>query len=384
MGASPASSSSDIRRILFVDVSARSGGAERSLDELIAAIAAEDLANVAVASARRGIQVPCSTFTIPSIRPRRISHPIAFMRSAAALLKARSAIAEAVASFKPDVIVANGIAAALALPRKRIAANQSVWIVRDMPRAPWATLAARRSDIIAAISPPVAETCAGVLPKSMRGKITLLGNGIDISRFPFRPNKTAIRSKLGLPEDVSIVGMVANLVPWKRHDAFLSLAAKLRDIRDATGRQIICVVAGSDLFGEHEAYRRQLRRIADDAGIGDRFLWVEDADGTDVIPAIDILVHPALGEPFGRVVCEAMASGTPVIARDSAGPASIIDNGATGLLAASDDEMAALAARLIAHPETTDEIAHAARSRVEASYTAAHVAHRLLQICRFK
>lgn len=378
---SRASSSSDIPRILFVDVSAHLGGAERSLDELIAAIVADKLADVAVATARRGIQFPCPTFAIPPVRPRRMSHPIAFMRSAAALLKVRSAIAEAVASFKPGVIVANGIAAALALPRKRIAANQFVWIVRDMPRAPWATLAARRSDIIAAISPPVAEACAGVLPKSMRGKITLLGNGIDISRFPFRPNKTAIRSKLGLPADVSIVGMVANLVPWKRHDAFLSLAAKLRDIRDATGRQIICVVAGSDLFGEHEAYRRQLRGMVTDAGLDDALVWIEDADGADVIPALDLLVHPALNEPFGRVICEAMASGTLVVARDSAGPATIISNGKTGFLARDDSAMASIVMRAIANPHVNEEMLTAARASVEAMQTSHHVAQRLMQIC---
>ena len=380
MGASPASSSSDIPRILFLDVSSHTGGAERSLDELVAAIVAEGLAEVAVATARSGVDLPCPTFAIPSVRPRRMSHPISFMRSAVALFKARSAIAGATEAFSPNVVVANGIAAALALPRACTNGQRTVWIVRDMPRAPWSAIAAKRSGTVAAISPPVAETCAGVLPKSMRGKITLLGNGIDISRFPFRPNKTAIRSKLGLPADVSIVGMVANLVPWKRHDAFLSLAAKLSDIRDATGRQIICVVAGSDLFGEHEAYRRQLRRMAADAGIGDRFLWVEDADGTDVIPAIDILVHPALGEPFGRVVCEAMASGTPVVARASAGPASIIENGVTGYLGESDDEMASIVARLVTHPEMSKDIVIAARSKVEATYTAPKVASRLMSI----
>lgn len=381
MGASPASSSSDVPRILFADVSARLGGAERSLDELIAAIAAEGLADVALATPRTMTHPPYPVFGMQPVRPRRMIHPIAFMRAAIATIRARSAIAAAADAFKADLIVANGIAAALALPRMRATRCKTVWVVRDMPRAPWAVLAAMRSCTVAAISPPVAESCAGVLPKSLCGRIALLGNGINMARFPFRPDKAAKRLALGLPVDATIVGMVANLVPWKRHDAFISLAEKLQDVRDGAGREILWVMAGADLFGEHTAYRNHLHRMAEDAGIGDRVTWLEDADGADLIPALDILVHPALGEPFGRVVCEAMASGTPVIARDSAGPASIIDNGATGLLAASDDEMAALAARLITHPETADEIVPAARSRVEASYTASHVAHRLLQIC---
>lgn len=378
---SRASSSSDIPRILFVDVSAHLGGAERSLDELIAAIVADKLADVAVATARRGIQFPCPTFTIPPVRPRRMSHPIAFMRSVAALFKARPAITEAATSFDPDVIVANGIAAALVLPRKRIAAKQSVWIVRDMPRAPWASFAARRSDVIAAISPPVAEACAEVLPRSLHGSIALLGNGIDIARFPFRPGKASKRLALGLPADATLVGMVANLVPWKRHDVFIDMAAKLRDLRDKAGRRLVWVVAGSDLFGEHEAYRRQLRGMVADAGLDDALVWIEDADGADVIPALDLLVHPALNEPFGRVICEAMASGTLVVARDSAGPATIISNGKTGFLARDDSAMASIVMRAIANPHVNEEMLTAARASVEAMHTSHHVAQRLMQIC---
>lgn len=310
-----------------------------------------------------------------------MTHPVAFLRSATALLKARSALSAAADAFGADIIVANGIVAALALPRMRTARRKTIWIVRDMPRAPWAALAAMRSDAVAAISPPVAEACAQTLPASLRGRVALLGNGIDVSRFPFRPDKTAKRLSLGLPVDATIVGMAANLVPWKRHEAFLAIAARLRDVRDSSGRPAAWVVAGADLFGEHAAYRRRLRQMAKDAGIGDRVAWLEDADGADVIPALDILVHPAVGEPFGRVICEAMAAGTIVVARDSAGPASIIGNGATGFLAGSDDEMALIVERLIAHPETAGGIGESARASVEASYTATRVAHQLQRLC---
>ena len=53
--------------------------------------------------------------------------------------------------------------------------------------------------------------------------------------------------------------------------------------------------------------------------------------------ALDALLVPSHGEPFGRVVVEAMAAGTPVIASAEAGPAEIIENGVNGLLADAND-----------------------------------------------
>jgi len=46
----------------------------------------------------------------------------------------------------------------------------------------------------------------------------------------------------------------------------------------------------------------------------------------------DIFCFPTLGEPFGKVVLEAMACGKPVIASNVGGPAEIIENERTGFL----------------------------------------------------
>ncbi len=47
---------------------------------------------------------------------------------------------------------------------------------------------------------------------------------------------------------------------------------------------------------------------------------------------IDVLVHPAIDEPFGRVMIEAMAMEKPVVAYNCGGPKEIILNGETGFL----------------------------------------------------
>lgn len=51
----------------------------------------------------------------------------------------------------------------------------------------------------------------------------------------------------------------------------------------------------------------------------------------------DVFTFPALHETFGQVVQEAMASGLPVVAMNSGGPANILRDGETGLLCEIDD-----------------------------------------------
>ena len=126
--------------------------------------------------------------------------------------------------------------------------------------------------------------------------------------------------------------MIANLVPWKRHDLFIEAAVLLRDFRDALGRPISWVIAGSDLFGEHADYVASLKKRIDNAGLADRFVWLEGRSAAEILPTLDLFVHPTAEEPFGRVICEAMAAGVPVVACDSAGPGSILKDGQTGFL----------------------------------------------------
>jgi glycosyltransferase involved in cell wall biosynthesis len=67
-----------------------------------------------------------------------------------------------------------------------------------------------------------------------------------------------------------------------------------------------------------------------------RFLgWREDTAA--LLATADMLVCPSRHEPLGNVVIEAWAAGVPVTAAASAGPASLVRDGITGLLVPLDD-----------------------------------------------
>ncbi len=58
---------------------------------------------------------------------------------------------------------------------------------------------------------------------------------------------------------------------------------------------------------------------------------------------VDILLVPAINEPFGRTIIEAMMYGTPVIATDHGGNPEAIENGVTGFLVEPENPQAFVA-----------------------------------------
>src|SRR5207245_1897498 len=114
--------------------------------------------------------------------------------------------------------------------------------------------------------------------------------------------------------------IVGQLAHWKGQDIFLDAAATLTDERS----DVRFAVVGRCLFPQNEQrYVDGLHQQAATLGLADRLVWVEWADPIEpVMGALDVLVHASrLPEPFGRVIVEALAAGTPVVTSElGAGP----------------------------------------------------------------
>ena len=92
----------------------------------------------------------------------------------------------------------------------------------------------------------------------------------------------------------------------------------------APGARVVLI--GSDPFGTDPGYVAAVRA----AGEVEHYGWV--ADGAALMRHVDVLVAPSYQEPFGTVLSEAMAVGTPVVATRVGGLAEVVDDGVTGRL----------------------------------------------------
>lgn len=88
-------------------------------------------------------------------------------------------------------------------------------------------------------------------------------------------------------------------------------------------------------------------RVAISAGVGDRVRFLgKDCDMPSVYQSADVLVHPAIYEPFANVCLEAMASGVPVVTSRINGVSEIIEPGKNGAIVERPEDIEALAAAI--------------------------------------
>jgi glycosyltransferase involved in cell wall biosynthesis len=368
--------------VLLVHHTARRGGAEQGLLDVLDALPRERFAPLAalpsdgdLADEVHARGVP--TVRIPLRRLRRTADPLRLAAGAVRLAVSVAALSRLLRARNVALVHANSDQAQLAAGSAAARAGiPCLWHSRDLAPlgrlGPWMC---RRATRMLAVSRSVRDRLLAWGPHPDR--VTLLYNGISIDRFaPPAPGAQAPGggADLGLDARDFVVAMGAHLAPWKRHDVFIDAAAA---IREAVPRARF-VIAGTDLFGDRGGggggggAQRALRRRANARGLGDRLFFAGALpDLRPLLARADVLVHPAAREPFGRVVAEAMAMETPVVAVNDAGPGEIIRHETDGLLVPGPDPAALAAAvvRLHRDPALARRLGAAARQRIREAFS---------------
>ena len=240
----------------------------------------------------------------------------------------------------------------------RLAGARLLWHHRKDPNAkglrfiaPWA---ADRMISVSRFSAPRPG------PFSAARKCTVVHSPFDTDAAPVdrAASRQSLIDELKCPRQTRVVGFFGNLIKRKRPLVFVDAIAEVR--RRTPDLPLIAPIFGHDTDGLGDAIRARAvaKGVADCVRLmGFRF----PADAW--MAACDILLVPAVAEPFGRTLIEAMLLGTVVVAAASGGNLEAIRHGDTGFLARPDDA-AALAEpvlRVLTSPALRQAVAGAAR-----------------------
>jgi glycosyltransferase involved in cell wall biosynthesis len=193
-------------------------------------------------------------------------------------------------------------------------------------------------------------------------RINIVRNGVASHAAPI-PN--TVREKLGLPEDVPLVTMVANLHRYKDHMTLLKAWKELKAIAPELKSHLVLAGRHDDAYEDINLFIRQEVLCESVQTPGS----VENVSA--LLAETAVFVFSSRNEGCSNAVLEAMAAGLPVIATDiSANREALgIDNNAY-LIKPNDSEAMAIALRaLLRDQELGREIGKKNRHRIHACFT---------------
>lgn len=273
-------------------------------------------------------------------------------------------------SLKSDII--GGIAG-------RLADIRVIWHVRDRLDSAYMPLRVCRlfrslcRSIPDGVIANSRSTLLSLFPDEGMGKLNahqcraVIHDGVPLSAFsPLRPSRKT---------DELTVGMIGRIASWKGQRIFIEAANRIHSRFPA----VRFVIVGSALFGEEDYEREITALVEEEQADYIRFMGYQP-NPQDAMRDFDILVHASvIGEPFGQVVIEGMASGIPVVATNGGGIPEIIRDGENGLLAEAGNvvDLAECIEKLIINSDLRDRLAEAGRESVLERFTVCQVARKV-------
>ena len=162
---------------------------------------------------------------------------------------------------------------------------------------------------------------------TVRDKMRLLGNGVDLTRFdPERVGdepRARLRAEWSVRDDQVVVGIVGRLVAEKGYPELFEAMDQLDSDR------FVLVVAGPDDPTKADALPRDMIAKAEASGV--RMLGMR-SDVDELYAAFDMFVLPSHREGFPRAAMEAAAMGLPLVATDIRGCRQVVTNGLNGFM----------------------------------------------------
>jgi glycosyltransferase involved in cell wall biosynthesis len=170
-------------------------------------------------------------------------------------------------------------------------------------------------------------------------RLHVVGRGVDTKLFDPAKRCTDLRARWGAGANSLVLAYVGRLAAEKNLDAVLAAYEAMRARRADT--RLLFVGDGPMRSALHERCPQAI--------------FAGHRSGEDLAAhyaSADLFLFPSLTETFGNVTTEAMASGLPVVAFDSAAAGQLIQSGRNGMLAIGNDHGAFVRAALALADDT--------------------------------
>jgi glycosyltransferase involved in cell wall biosynthesis len=165
-------------------------------------------------------------------------------------------------------------------------------------------------------------------------------------------DREGLRSELGIGPDELVLATIGNITENRGQDVLIVALPAIR----AELPHARCMIVGDPHPRPRDLeFRGRLVALAEQLDVAEAVTLIGHREEVgDVLAAADVVVNPRrVGEAFGRVACEALVAGRPVVAMAEGAVPEVLRDGETALLVPpADPEATARAAlRLLRDPE---------------------------------
>lgn len=206
--------------------------------------------------------------------------------------------------------------------------------------------------------------------------VEIVYNGFDPQKYiNNEADIQQVRQKLEL-DDKFIVGHFSRLAPWKGQHILIEALAKCPP-------EVAVILVGDALFGEQD-YVKQLHQQIDKLQLQNRVKFLGFRNDIPLLmAACNLVAHTSTSpEPFGRVIVEAMLSGTPVVAAASGGAVELVESSVNGFLATpgNPQELTEIINICLSDKQKTDAIAQKARNSASQRFHVVNINQQIAQL----
>ncbi len=206
--------------------------------------------------------------------------------------------------------------------------------------------------------------------------VEIVYNGFEPQNYISQESEIQqIRQKLEL-DDKFIVGHFSRLAPWKGQHILIEAFAKCPP-------EVTVILVGDALFGEQD-YVKQLHQQIEELQLQNRVKFLGFRNDIPLLmAACNLVAHTSTSpEPFGRVIVEAMLSGTPVVAAAAGGAVELVEPGVNGFLATpgNPQELTEIINTCLSDKQKTDAIAQKARNSASQRFHVANINRQIAQL----